>query len=563
MAKHIIGKKTYLVFLMVSVFVFLNVINVIAVNPEKSGMISRSKTSGKGELRIVAGIPFLKVSGSYYEMGRQYGSLLKSQLNEAFKNFTSQNWARIKQHQDLFPQLEKLLPSKYIQYLKGIAAGSGLDYHKVLIGAFTTVDDFSLLGCSSILTKMQNDRGANSLFHAKNLDNFLGTGHNQAIIEFNPVGEYKYIGTELMGAGLCDGMNEKGISISIDDGGQGMRSKYPINPLLNFKMRDILSATKSLAEVDQQMRNYVCDIGQILIIGSGTENNGIVYDISYDKTRKNLMNAQKHLFVTNTYLHPDLTPPKNLFNCPRYTIIDRYMKDNLVQNIDNLIDLLSDPGTTYGVNNNHTKHSVIYDLQNKTIYMAFSDDYSAWGKWLKYDWFKDEITAYREPLGLYGRVNLRKTTVSQVISIRSRIPSYEAQTTLRDTLDDYIFKHSLTRTAPGYTIYHGNKGRNVDVEVAQPIAEKCNGSEQVKFKILKPREMVDIVQTGPSQTNRMSYSAMNRWLSVNGYQAAGPYQECYLKGSWNEPDPRKWITEIRVPVKRKAKWFDFWPIFRR
>jgi effector-binding domain-containing protein len=548
---------------MVGFFIFLNAINVLAANPEKPIMISLSKTSGKGELRIVEGIPFLKVSGSYYEMGRQYGSLLKNQINEAFKSIKSQNWERMKQHQYIFLRLEKLLPSKYVQYLKGIAAGSGQDYHKLLIGAFTTVDDFSSLGCSSILTKMQNDKGVNTLFHAKNLDNFLWTGHNQAIIEFNPIREYKYIGTELIGAGISDGMNEKGISISIDDGGQGMRSKYPMNPLLNFKMRDILSSTKSLAEVDQQMNNYVCDIGQILIIGSSTENNGIVYDISYDKIRKNRMNAQKHLFVTNTYLNPDLTSPENLFNCPRYKIIDRYMKDNLVQNIDNFIELLSDPGTNYGVNNNNTKHSVIYDPQNKTIYMAFSDDYSAWGKWLKYDWVKDKITVYRKPLGLYGPVRLRKTTVSQAISIRSKILSYEAQTTLRDTLNNYILKHNLTMTESGYTIYHGSKGHTFDVEVVQPIAEKCNGTEQVKFRRLKPSEMVYIVQTGPYQTNRMSYFAMNRWLSINGYQVAGPYQECYIKGSWNEPDPRKWATEIRVPVKKKAGWFDFWPITRR
>lgn len=73
--------------------------------------------------------------------------------------------------------------------------------------------------------------------------------------------------------------------------------------------------------------------------------------------------------------------------------------------------------------------------------------------------------------------------------------------------------------------------------------------------------MACVVQTGSYSTLRMVDIALYKWSLINGYEKNGPYQECYMKGSWNESDSQKWVTEIRVPVKKKHRWFEFWSIF--
>jgi choloylglycine hydrolase len=527
-----------------------------------AAIISTIKTCGRGQLRIIEGIPFLKLYGSYYEMGEQYGSLLKKEIDESYKDTMGlQEWGKLKQRKALFSRLEKPLSPKYIQYLKGIAKGSGKEYNQVLWGAYLALENPTGLDCSSILTKIKNTMGESRLLHGKNLDNGMLTGHNQAFIEFNPGGEFKYVVSENIGYGPCDGMNERGISVSVDDGGQGLRSKYPRNPLLTFKMHDILASTRNLAEVEHQMKNYVCDVGLILITGSETENSGIIFDISYDKIRENPMGSKQHLFVTNNYLSPDLTSPQVLFACPRYQIIDRYMKNGLVQNIDNLIELMSDPGTVYGVNNFRTKHSVIYDLQNKTIYMVFADNYAAWGKWLKYDWKKEQVTVYREPLGESGPVRLKKTNAAKVASIRNILPSGDDQKKLWAELDTYLKQKSIVSVAPGFTIYYENKEGKVDLEVVQPVDKLGPGSRRVKFTTMNPIETACVIQKGPYQTLAMGDLAIKKWIDKNGYKITGPYRRIWLKGDWNEPDPREWLTEIRVPVKKKFRLFDFWSLF--
>jgi effector-binding domain-containing protein len=507
-------------------------------------------------MRTIDGIPFLRLFGSYFEMGEQYGSLLKGLLAEGRKYLSSRQWERVKRKKDLLAALEKQLSPKDAQYLEGMAAGSGLDYLELVFDAYGGAIAFPWLGCTSILTTVENAEGKRILAHGKNLDNSLQTGRGQAVIEFNPDGEIKYVVLEVVGSGIADGMNERGISVSIDDGGQGLKGDYPQHRPITFLMRDILSSASSLAEVDRRIEGYVSDVGEILAVGSGTEGDGAVYDISYDKIKKNPRQGSRGLFVTNTFLSPDLTPPMDLLQDPRYAILTLSM--GAVRTIDDLIRVMSDPGEDYGVNNMRTKHSIIYDLEDKSIYLACGDRYAAWGEWLRYDWLSDRVAAVRDPYGVSGPPRLIETSAQRVVSIRSTLPSYDAQPQLWSELDSYIEKESLTVSGSGFSVHPGHKGGGFDVEVVQPIAESRSASRdgpgRVRFGTSKPTAMVCVDQRGPYATLRMAYAAIDMWLASNGYRANGPYEECYVKGDWNDPDPKDWETQVRVPVIKKLFW---------
>jgi hypothetical protein len=109
--------------------------------------------------------------------------------------------------------------------------------------------------------------------------------------------------------------------------------------------------------------------------------------------KKNYFDDRKCLFATNGYVSEELNPAKDDM---RYQAIDRYVKSGQVNSIDGMIELLSDPGTSFGVNNPSTIHSVVFDALHKNVYMAFNTKFAAWSDWLRYDWNKDCVMAYKD-----------------------------------------------------------------------------------------------------------------------------------------------------------------------
>lgn len=149
---------------------------------------------------------------------------------------------------------------------------------------------------------------------------------------------------------------------------------------------------------------------------------------------------------------------------------------------------------------------------------------------------------------------VKETTPIKIASIRDRIPTYNAQGNLWNELALYLNEHHIKIIAPCYAIYHdhGFKEKDIDTEVAETVAEFGTGSERVKFRMLEGvKEIACATHKGPYGELHLAYNAISMWLEENQYQITGPVRECYLKGNWDEPDPKQWITEIQFPVGRK------------
>ena len=359
---------------------------------ERNAEISEAKKFGKGELRIIEGIPFLKLSGSFYEMGEQYGNLLKDEFwkihNELspYKKF----WLP-KLPNDICERLEQLTNVEFLRQLKGMAAGSGIPYHDLLLGAYFGVMERG--GCSSILMKISNDNSG-KLIHGRNYDYGKGTGKYPVVIEYNPQDGIKHLVIGTIGsAGLAEGMNEKGITISGNLAPGNLKNNLIQNASPDIKLREILKSATSMKDVEILMEGYVSDVGHTFTIGSAFEKDGIIYDMNYDYVKKNYFIDRNCLFATNGYVSEELNPAKDDL---RYQIIDRYVKSGQVNSVDGIIELLSDPGTSFGVNNPSTIHAVVFDALHKNVYMAFSTKFAAWSDWLRYDWGKDSVTVFKD-----------------------------------------------------------------------------------------------------------------------------------------------------------------------
>jgi hypothetical protein len=351
-----------------------------------------AKTFGGGELKVIEGIPFLKLSGSHYEMGEQYGVLLKEEFQKIYHELFpyKKTWSA-QLSDDICNRLVSITGGEFIRQLKGMAAGSGLPYNDLLLGSYFGV--FERGGCSSILLKI-GKKGSQRLIHGRNYDYGSGTGKYPVVIEYNPSGGLRHLSIGTIAAvGTAEGMNEKGITVSGNLAPGDLRKTGIQNVCPDIKIREILSSASTLDDVDTLMEGYVGDVGYTFTVGSVDEDDGVIYDVKYGDMRKNRLNGRTALYATNGYVNEEWNPVKD---DARYRIIDGHVKKRRVNSIDEMIEVLSDPGVSFGVNNPSTIHSVVFDARHQTVYMAFNTRFAAWSDWFRYDWGKDTLTVSKE-----------------------------------------------------------------------------------------------------------------------------------------------------------------------
>ncbi len=95
------------------------------------------------------------------------------------------------------------------------------------------------------------------------------------------------------------------------------------------------------------------------------------------------------------------------------------------------------------------------------------------------------------------------------------------------------------------------KEKNVKVRYCQAVERAGTESEDIKFETLKPITAACIYHKGSYETLSESYGFLLSWIEENGYAADGYIRETYIDGVWNKDDPKDYLTEIQVPVKKR------------
>lgn len=122
-------------------------------------------------------------------------------------------------------------------------------------------------------------------------------------------------------------------------------------------------------------------------------------------------------------------------------------------------------------------------------------------------------------------------------------------------LYEYATKKGAKFTAPPIFVCHetaeeameADKTGTAYVEVAAPIAEKIEETEEIKCYTLLGGKMAKIIHKGPYDKCETAYNKIFAWIDKNGKKIAGPTREVYLN------DPREVgleeaLTEIYIPI---------------
>jgi effector-binding domain-containing protein len=122
-------------------------------------------------------------------------------------------------------------------------------------------------------------------------------------------------------------------------------------------------------------------------------------------------------------------------------------------------------------------------------------------------------------------------------------------------LYEYATKKGAKFTAPPIFVCHetaeeameADKTGTAYVEVAAPIAEKIEETEEIKCYTLPGGKMAKTIHKGPYDKCETTYNKIFAWIEKNGKKIVGPIREAYLN------DPREVgleeaLTEIYIPI---------------
>ena len=158
---------------------------------------------------------------------------------------------------------------------------------------------------------------------------------------------------------------------------------------------------------------------------------------------------------------------------------------------------------------------------------------------------------------LSAPVLIKTIPETAVVFMRIRLESYDRLFERMPEMGALMEKAGCTCALPEYCftgyLEPGYKDEDILVEICESVVEAKKETGELHFKALPEIQAACIFHKGSYRTFPESYEAVLRYIEENGYEIAGEIRESYIDGVWNQDDESEWLSEIQVPVRRKAK----------
>jgi len=93
-----------------------------------------------------------------------------------------------------------------------------------------------------------------------------------------------------------------------------------------------------------------------------------------------------------------------------------------------------------------------------------------------------------------------------------------------------------------------DKNNSAKVEIAVPIGEKLDETDEIKCYEIPGGKMARIVHKGPYEECKPVYDKLFTWLKENNKKLTGPIREMYLNDPREVPK-EEILTEIHAPIE--------------
>ena len=163
----------------------------------------------------------------------------------------------------------------------------------------------------------------------------------------------------------------------------------------------------------------------------------------------------------------------------------------------------------------------------------------------------------KKKTGLSAPVLIKTIPQTTVAFMQIRLESYDCLFDRMPEMGTLMEKAGCECALPEYcfTAYPeaGYKDADILVDICESVvaAKKENGN--LRFKTLPEIQAACVFHKGSYRTFAESYETVLRYIEENGYEIAGEIRESYIDGVWNKDDESQWLSEIQVPVRKRAE----------
>lgn len=370
------------------------------------------------------GVPFLTLSGSPYEVGLQYGVLLKPEIAIVYGEFdklldqlTGGGLRRFLFRLSLngrIGEMRAAMPAGFEDELRGISDGAGVPFSDYLFFAMTPELLFDT-ACTSIVV-----RRGDQIMHGRNFDfprpaNFVS--RYPAISRISVDGKVPYVNIGFAGLpGVYTGLNERGIAASVNTAAFTKNASHNVIPV-GFLVKEILEDSASLHDVDSIMEHSTAS-HYFITVSSRDERTAAVYESLGETTTRvpmvtdTLCIANAPLSLANRQTNASILSQAeyNLARenelgfltggVPQTSSLAEYLA-KVLGNHDfySYCDfpahqtLLQDSFKT--INNFSTIQSVIIDWSQNLAIFSYRPSYAGFGPFLAYDLSSGNVKTWR------------------------------------------------------------------------------------------------------------------------------------------------------------------------
>lgn len=268
-----------------------------------------------GELHKAGKINVLVLKGTYRQMGEQYGSLLKDELNANYDGMVKglkEVGLTLKDIQEFGKSIYEFYPQKYKEIVEGLAEASGLGVEKAITLNGQEEYVFASLvynfkkqqkGCTGMAA--WGDYGLGPLVFGRNYD--LGPANHQyaTLVIYNPtdgsipVASFTFAGSIY----VTTGMNAAGVFLELNNGSGSDPSDYSASrPFAGIDLFAFLEASTSLNQLTSYFEATKPDLAYIV---QGADKNGALsFEWATSGVKVRQPDKPGLLIATNAFFDP-------------------------------------------------------------------------------------------------------------------------------------------------------------------------------------------------------------------------------------------------------------------
>jgi hypothetical protein len=327
---------------------------------------------GKNRKYTKSNIKVVYLEGNPFEMGYAHGKLLKNEIEEQ-----TRIWIYYIKSKSLGTDfginllmkragaVEEHIPAEYLEELRGISAGSNIDYDILLMANAlgTTAYSFSNYGCTSFAYKDKDSE----IIRSRNLDYPIPDFFTETVVYIiKPDSGFGFFSINRPGEISCIScMNEMGITIG-DHGLYGYSQKTWNKIPPSFLRRKVIQYSKAIDDVEHLFKQYTPYSIKLYLVSS--KSGAAVFEMANDKfaridMEENYLALSNHARVINSTRLVDSLDRLNQAN--------EFLKRNLEpMDVKMAIDLNRTQPISRSEYGNINRHSVIFNSNDLNFWIA-------------------------------------------------------------------------------------------------------------------------------------------------------------------------------------------------